>query len=225
MVFRQIVCYNKRNGIKAEKRGKIMNIKKLSIILFSVLFIVGGCGKKTAPEAPAASQPPAQSTVPTLQQQDGALASPDASTSPQESETPAVTPPPATPQPTSAPAASSLEEIANMALSGVETPQYEVLPIDADSFESYFFVPYVDGATAVTADALITSQAHSVCLVSLPAGVDVKSFAAQVKQNADPRKWICTEAESVQVATKGNVVLLVMSDSATANAIVANFNK
>ena len=58
----------------------------------------------------------------------------------------------------------------------------------------------------------------------LPDGADVSGIAKQVKDNADPRKWICVEAEKVIVKTKGDLVLLVMSDTATADAIAANFD-
>ena len=44
-----------------------------------------------------------------------------------------------------------------------------------------------------------------------------------IKDHADPRKWICVEAESVVVENVGDVILFVMADTDTANAIRNTF--
>ena len=53
---------------------------------------------------------------------------------------------------------------------------------------------------------------------------DVVRARNDIKANADPRKWICVEAEKVAVEARGNVVLFVMSSTAIADQMVANFN-
>ena len=70
---------------------------------------------------------------------------------------------------------------------------------------------------------MIGSIAHCVVLLRLPDGTDVDEVAEQIKANADPRKWICVEAEAVEVRTAGNIVLLVMSSQTTADKVVSNF--
>lgn len=134
-------------------------------------------------------------------------------------------PAPNTPVPnTPAPQKQTPEDVMKKILTGVDTPNYELTPIDASNFDYYMFTDYIDGAKGVSADALISSTAHSVCLVQLPEGTNASQVASQVKQNADPAKWICVEAESVEVATKDDMVLLVMSDSNTTSQIINNFN-
>lgn len=118
----------------------------------------------------------------------------------------------------------SLSDLMTSILSGVETPGYAITDVAAEQYPLYLFIDQPEGAQAVTADSLIGSIAHSVVLMRLPDGADVSGIAKQVKDNADPRKWICVEAEKVIVKTKGNLVLLVMSDTATADAIAANFD-
>ena len=61
-------------------------------------------------------------------------------------------------------------------------------------------------------------------IAKVPEGADAEAFAETMAANANPSKWICVTAESVQTAVKGNLVLLVMSAQATADAIVENFN-
>lgn len=95
--------------------------------------------------------------------------------------------------------------------------------LNAENFEMYAFVPWQDGYEAVCSEAMIGSIAHSAVLVKVPEGTDAEALAAEMQENADPRKWICVEAESVQTAVNGDLVLLVMSSQATADAMIANF--
>ena len=118
----------------------------------------------------------------------------------------------------------SLTDLMTSILSGVETPGYAITELAAEQYPLYLFIDQPEGAQAVTADSLSGSIAHSVVLMRLPDGADVSGIAKQVKDNADPRKWICVEAEKVIVKTKGNLVLLVMSTTDIADAIAANFD-
>lgn len=119
----------------------------------------------------------------------------------------------------------SLTDIANDILKNVaDLPMYEPTELTAENFEFYTFIPYADGYEGVTADALIGSIAHSVVLVRVPDGTDAAQVAADIEANADPRKWICVEAEKTVVRQRGNTILLVMSSTATTDAIVANFD-
>lgn len=118
----------------------------------------------------------------------------------------------------------SLTDLMTSILNGVETPNYAITELAAEQYPLYLFIDQPEGAQAVTADSLIGSIAHSVVLMRLPDGADVSGIAKQVKDNADPRKWICVEAEKVIVKTKGDLVLLVMSTTDIADAIAANFD-
>ena len=57
----------------------------------------------------------------------------------------------------------------------------------------------------------------------LPEGADVEAAKQTISDNADPRKWICVEAESVVVENVGEVILFVMGDTNTTNAIRSAF--
>ena len=47
--------------------------------------------------------------------------------------------------------------------------------------------------------------------------------AETMREKADPRKWICVEAEKTVVDRCGGTILLVMSSGETANSILTNF--
>ena len=96
-------------------------------------------------------------------------------------------------------------------------------PLNAENFEYFAYTPYAEGWEGIIGDAMIGSIAHSVVIIKAPEGTDVAATAETIKTNADPRKWVCVEAEKVIVETRGNVILLVMSFTDTADAIAANF--
>lgn len=166
--------------------------------------------KPTEPQKPAEQPKPTEPQKPVEQPK------------PTEPQKPAEQPKPAEPQKDT----RSLNEIMSSILVGMgETPMLGEIPLDAETFEFYTFVPFVEGAEGLVSEPMMGSFAHSVVLVRLPDGADVKDFASRVKANANPRKWICVEAEEVKVSTKGNLVLLVMSSSDNVGVISSNFLK
>ncbi|MBP3660214.1 MAG: hypothetical protein J6I89_02365 [Oscillospiraceae bacterium] len=133
-----------------------------------------------------------------------------------------------TEEPTDAPVADvSLEDLANTLYNGIpedQMPMVAGMPIeDAEMFEYYAFIPYIEGAELYVSEPMIGSIAHSVVLLKLPEGTDVETVKADLEAKADPRKWICVEAEQVTVTSHDNVVMLVMSTADMAAAVVANF--
>ena len=116
----------------------------------------------------------------------------------------------------------SLEDIMEAILADVDNlPMCGLVELNEDNFSSFAFIDYKSGYEGLASEAMIGSIAHSVVLVKVPS--NASSVANSIKKNADPRKWICVEAESVQVVTKDDVILLVMSSEERADQIVDNF--
>lgn len=107
---------------------------------------------------------------------------------------------------------------------GVELPMVGSMALDAEMFPYYAFIDKPAGVEAVVSEAMIGSIAHSLVLFKCADGVDVNAIASQVQSNANPRKWICVEAEKTVVVVKGSYILLVMSNEVAADALVSNFN-
>lgn len=100
---------------------------------------------------------------------------------------------------------------------------YETIAID-DSWEVQFLgtdeVDYTDAVCSVPAINVIPYQ----CVVLRVEDADEIEEAKQtLAANADPRKWICVEAESVVIENVGDVILFVMADAGTADALKAAF--
>lgn len=118
----------------------------------------------------------------------------------------------------------SLSSIMSSILSGVDLPKVGNTTLDGDNFPSFAFIEKQEGYKGLASEAMVGSIAHSVVLVRVPEGASAKTVAASIKANADPRKWICVEAEKTIVKYHKRTVLLIMSDADTANAIAANFD-
>jgi flagellar basal body-associated protein FliL len=79
-----------------------------------------------------------------------------------------------------------------------------------------YFTGMQDAAQATEAcvyEPMMGSQAFSLVLVRTAEGVDPKAVAQEMKDNIDPRKWICVAADEIMVAGYGDAVMLVMVDS------------
>lgn len=103
-------------------------------------------------------------------------------------------------------------------------PMVMTQEVPADAFEGVFFIPAVEGATGVMSEPMMSSIAHSVCLMRVAEGTDVEATRAAIEANMNPRKWLCVEAEKSGVIANGNTILLVMCAEANYQTIVDNFN-
>lgn len=64
---------------------------------------------------------------------------------------------------------------------------------------------------SVKSESMMMPSNHSLCIVEVKAGEDVASVKNAIFTNANPRKWICANADKVMVVDSGNIVMLVMS--------------
>jgi len=128
--------------------------------------------------------------------------------------------------PTTAPAATvdgTMEELLNKV---VEIQPVEfmggTMPIDLTdkSEDGLWNIKYntgLDSAEGLTDAAvfgpMMGSMAFSMVMVRTAEGADVKAVAEGMKTGIDPRKWICVEADDLQVVSYGDVVMLIMVDS------------
>lgn len=79
---------------------------------------------------------------------------------------------------------------------------------------------YVDG---IVAEAAISAQAHSVCLLTANSEEEAAKLAEEIAEKANPNKWVCVMAEHKTVAYSGNTVLLAMTFEDFAQPILDNF--
>lgn len=113
-------------------------------------------------------------------------------------------------------AAGSLEDVMERVYAGVtaEMPAVSNTRITADTAEYYLGLPNLDGVEeALASEAMMSSVAHSVCLVRVQDGADADALMETIRTSVNPYKWICVgvDPENVQAARQGNLILLAMT--------------
>lgn len=77
---------------------------------------------------------------------------------------------------------------------------------------------------AIVCEPMMTSRAHSVAVLRVKDGTDMDMVKSEIRNNVDPRKWVCVGVNpaNVKVENIGNLVLLAMDDTA-GDMLSANF--
>ena len=110
-------------------------------------------------------------------------------------------------------------------------PMLMDMPVDAESVEGFLGTTEVSFKEAVAREPMMSSVPHSVVLVRLNDAKEADAAVEKIKASVNPRKWICVEASNVIVKSKGDLVILIMSDTemtaegeALAPKLEANFD-
>lgn len=92
-----------------------------------------------------------------------------------------------------------------------DSAEYMIGTADVAYDESFFSVP------------MINVVPYQCILLRLPEDADIEAAKQTIMDHADPRKWVCVEAESTIVENVGNVVLFIMGESQITNAMQSAF--
>lgn len=87
----------------------------------------------------------------------------------------------------------------------------ESMELTSENFE-YFAFADIKYKEAIASESMTGSIAHSVVLIRLENAEDAEAAVKEIEKNANPRKWICVEAENTYVLSKGDLVILIMSN-------------
>jgi hypothetical protein len=73
-------------------------------------------------------------------------------------------------------------------------------------------------------EPMMTTSAHSVCLLRLAPGEDVEKAKTSIRANVNPNKWICVgvDPENIRVESRGDLMILIM-DNHVPDALLKNF--
>lgn len=119
----------------------------------------------------------------------------------------------------------SLEEIMVKLYAGIKEEEMPMMventTLTEENFQYYAFTN-AKYKEAIASESMTGSVAHSVVLIRLEDSKDAETVVKEIKEKADPRKWICVEAEKLYVLNKGDLVVLIMSNE-LADPIKTNF--
>lgn len=106
-----------------------------------------------------------------------------------------------------------------------ELPMLGEQELTAENLEYNLGLTELDFIEGTISEPMIGSIAHSMVVVRVKENVDVAKTVEDIKANVNPRKWVCVEAETVLVESKGDIIVLVMSNNDTATRMMENFKK
>lgn len=86
------------------------------------------------------------------------------------------------------------------------------IPVDNENVEGFLGTADIEFEEALASEPMISSIAHSVVLVRVKEDADIEATMKKIKENVNPRKWICVgvEEDQVIVKNKGNLIILIM---------------
>lgn len=87
------------------------------------------------------------------------------------------------------------------------------IEVTEENVENYLGTKDIEYEEALASESAVGSIAHSVVLVRMKDGANIEEAKNKIEENANPRKWICVEADDVVVKNKGNLIILIMSSS------------
>lgn len=122
----------------------------------------------------------------------------------------------------------TLEEIMTKVYADIPEDERPMLltniKISDENIENYLGTKDIDYKEAMASESATGSIPHSVVLVRMNDGANIEEAKKKIEENANPRKWICVEAEDVVVKNKGNLIILIMSTKDKIEKIENSFN-
>ena len=115
----------------------------------------------------------------------------------------------------------TLEEIMASVYSGLADDQKPMMLVNTvvneENIEYYLGTSDIEYEEALASESGVGSIAHSVVLVRVKDNANIDSIKTKIKENVDPRKWICVgvEEKDVIVENKGNLIILIMVEDQT----------
>ena len=96
------------------------------------------------------------------------------------------------------------EENKPMGLSNME--------VNKDNVEGFLGTNDIEYKEALASESMVGSIAHSVVLVRAKDAKNVEAIKEIIKENVNPRKWICVgvEKEDVIIQSKGDLIIVII---------------
>ena len=114
----------------------------------------------------------------------------------------------------------TLEEIMTKVYSSVpedELPMLMNIEVNEESIEGFLGTSDIEYESILASEPMISSIAHSVVLVRTKENADVDAIKKKIKENINPRKWVCVwvEDEDVIIESKGDLIIVIVVENET----------
>lgn len=94
-----------------------------------------------------------------------------------------------------------------------------------ENVEMYLGTSDIEFKEGLASESATGSIPHSVVLIRVDDKANIDAIKEKIENSVNPRKWICVEAEDVEVENKGNLIILIMSSEANTEKIENSFKK
>lgn len=127
--------------------------------------------------------------------------------------------------------ADIVEQIYDKKDPGIDGVTIPIELSDSDMVKMYTGLDSVDAISeAVASESMMGVQAYSLVLVRVIDEDETAEVAKAMRAGIDQRKWICVEADDLQVVGSGDIVMLFMvssdfSDTVTSDEMVDAFKE
>ena len=93
---------------------------------------------------------------------------------------------------------------------GEDCPMVGQMEIDGESSAYYVGIENLQCKQALASEAMIGAIAHSLVLIEVEDGTDIAALKAEIRENINPRKWVCVgvERDEVVIENVGNIVFV-----------------
>lgn len=125
----------------------------------------------------------------------------------------------------------SLEELMTKIYENIPSDQRPMMlantEVNEENVEYYLGTKGLEYKEALASESGVGSIAHSVVLLRTKDNADVEAIKDKIKENINPRKWICVgvEKEDVIVENKGNLIILILvEDEVNREKLIDSFN-
>ena len=90
-----------------------------------------------------------------------------------------------------------------------------VTPITSENAGYHLGKEDIAFESAIASEPMMSTSAYSLCLIRVEEGTDIETVKTEIRDNVDPRKWICVgvDPDNVIVDSVGDVIILIMSDN------------
>lgn len=101
------------------------------------------------------------------------------------------------------------------------------MEVNAENVESFIGTNKVEYTEAIASESMMGSIAHSVVLLRVKDASKMEEYKEEIRENVNPRKWVCVgvEKDEVIIENKGDLlVVIIVQDKDNRQKIADAFN-
>ena len=126
----------------------------------------------------------------------------------------------------------SLEEIMTKIYADIPEDQRPMMlgnmEVTSENVEGFLGTTEFEYEEALASESMVGAIAHSVVLVRAKEGADIEAVKTTIKENVNPRKWVCVgvEKDDVIIKNKGDlIIVIIVEDTQTREKLEKGFDE